>query len=451
MQSFSNDEPFTVEIAAGGLGSVLSSVKSTESTPPLWYYLAWLAEKPLGSGETGMRLLPALLGTLLVPATWAAARETLSERAALIAALLVTLAPLLVWYSQEARAYALFALLATLGFLFFVRALRYGRRIDLALWSLCSALALATHYFALFAIAAEGLWLLHARREQRGSVLLAALPPALVGLALVPLLRHQEENVPRAWSETATLWDQLRGSVQELAVGLRWTWWVQRPGVLAIVALAAVGAGLLLWRGSAAERRGALPAAVVGGATVLAPVLISLAGANLVTARNAIAALPLVAIVTAAGLGAERARRPGLVVLVALCAAMLAVNVARPLDERLQRDDWEELMAAAGTPSRGTAVAVLRPFENGRVAAYYLPGEASPPRRPAVPVRELVLVGDADSAQAVLVAAPAVGLTLSEEERRGRLGLWRLRSGGEPVVLASTGLFGSADLIAYRP
>ena len=179
--------------------------------------------------------------------------------------------------------------------------------------------------------------------------------------------------------------------------------------------------------------------------------LISLAGANLVTARNAIAALPLVAIVTAAGLGAERARRPGLVVLVALCAAMLAVNVARPLDERLQRDDWEELMAAAGPPSRGTAVAVLRPFENGRVAAYYLPGEARPPRRPAVPVRELVLVGDPDSAQAVLVAAPAVGLTLAEEERRGRLGLWRLRSGGEPVVLASTGLFGSADLIAYRP
>ena len=332
-----------------------------------------------------------------------------------------------------------------------MRALRHGRRIDLALWSLCSALALATHYFALFAVAAEGLWLLLARREQRGSVLLAALPPALVGLALVPLLRHQEENVPRAWSETATLWDQLRGSVQELAVGLRWTWWVQRPGVLAIVALAAVGAGLLLWRGSAAERRGALPAAVVGGATVLAPVLISLAGANLVTARNAIAALPLVAIVTAAGLGAERARRPGLVVLVVLCAAMLAVNVARPLDERLQRDDWEELMAAAGAPSRGTAVAVLRPFENGRVAAYYLPGETRPPGRPAVPVRELVLVGDVDSAQAVLVAAPAIGLTLSEEERRGRLGVWRLRSGGEPVVLASTGLFGSADLIAYRP
>ncbi|MGH2846847.1 MAG: phospholipid carrier-dependent glycosyltransferase, partial [Thermoleophilaceae bacterium] len=331
VQSLSNDEAFTVAIAGGDLGSVLPSVRSTESTPPLYYLLAWAWEKPFGSGETGMRLLPALLGTLLVPATWAAARETLSRRAALIAALMVAVSPLLVWYSQEARAYALLALLSTLGFLFFLRALsptggrgaapsRTPAARDLALWSLCSALAVATHYFAVFAVAVEGVWLLRAATAaDRGRVLAACAAPVAVGAALLPLLLHQEEHVPRAWTEAFTLWDQLRGLVQQAAVGPRWTWLVQRPGVFAIGALAAAALALLAWR-AAAERRGALPAAVVGMSIVLPPIAISLFGSNLVATRNLIAAWPLAGIVVAAGLGAERARRAGPVLAGALCA-----------------------------------------------------------------------------------------------------------------------------------
>ena len=185
----------------------MSSIRTTESTPPLYYYLAWGWERIFGSGETGMRLLPALLGTLLVPATWAAARVTLPARSALIAAALVALSPLLVWYSQEARPYALFVLLATLGFLFFVRILRRAPGVpasrDLVLWSLLSLAAVLTHYFAVFAVGAQALWLFFERTDIRGRVAAAALPPALVGVALLPLLREQEENVPRAWTRAS--------------------------------------------------------------------------------------------------------------------------------------------------------------------------------------------------------------------------------------------------------
>jgi uncharacterized membrane protein len=112
-----------------------------------------------------------------VPATWAAARLTLPERSALIAAALVAFSPLLIWYSQEARAYALLALLTTLGLLFFLRALRHPgppAARDLALWSLCSLLALLSHYFALFPVAAQALWLLLARGCSPSS---ASAPP----------------------------------------------------------------------------------------------------------------------------------------------------------------------------------------------------------------------------------------------------------------------------------
>jgi uncharacterized membrane protein len=73
---------------------------------------------------------------------------------------------MLIWYSQEARAYALFVLLTALSLLYFVRALDRGTRRDFVLWGAFSALALATHYFAAFLIAAEALWLLHRRRRE---------------------------------------------------------------------------------------------------------------------------------------------------------------------------------------------------------------------------------------------------------------------------------------------
>ena len=76
------------------------------------------------------------------------------------AAALVAVNPLLFHYSQEARTYALFALLATLSFWAFLMARRTLGRRGLALWALASALALVSHYFALFLVVPEAIWLL---------------------------------------------------------------------------------------------------------------------------------------------------------------------------------------------------------------------------------------------------------------------------------------------------
>src|SRR5260221_7423737 len=102
---------------------------------------------------------------------------------------------MLLWYSQEARGYALLALLAAVAALYFVRALDGGRRRDFTAWGVASALALVTHYFAIFPIALEAAWLLW-RRGRRALarpwfVLLASL--ALAPLAIHPMsLGHAE-------------------------------------------------------------------------------------------------------------------------------------------------------------------------------------------------------------------------------------------------------------------
>lgn len=71
-----------------------------------------------------VRSLSALFGVLTIPVAFGAARAAVSERAGLIAAGLVAVDPFLVYYSQEARSYALYALLATCSMWAFAVALR---------------------------------------------------------------------------------------------------------------------------------------------------------------------------------------------------------------------------------------------------------------------------------------------------------------------------------------
>src|SRR4051794_41415640 len=135
---------------------MLSGVASDESTPPLYYALAWLWEKVFGHGEAGLRSLSAVFGILTVPVAWRAAREWFdSARAGLIAAALVAFNPFFVWYSQEARSYSLLVLMAALSLLFLGRALRNPSPRALALWAIAAALALLTHYFAAFLLVPE--------------------------------------------------------------------------------------------------------------------------------------------------------------------------------------------------------------------------------------------------------------------------------------------------------
>src|SRR5919109_2685176 len=156
-QGYDHDEAVTAwRILHSGLGKTMQSVVNSERSPPLYYLLAWLWSKLFGTGEVGLRSLSALIGTLTVPAAFLAAREISSARAGLVTAALVAVNPYLVWYSQEARSYALFVLFVAWGLYYFIRCLSDPSRRNLGLWALASAVALCSHYFAAFIVGAEG-------------------------------------------------------------------------------------------------------------------------------------------------------------------------------------------------------------------------------------------------------------------------------------------------------
>src|ERR1700741_4565359 len=166
-------------------GKMLGLIPQTESTPPLYYMVAWVWARVFGYGESGLRSLSAVCGVLLVPVVYAAGARLISRRAGVIAAALAACSPLLIWYSQEARSYSMLALLSAVSLLAFAYARVSPTPRGLVAWVVASALALATHYYAVLAVVPEAVWLLWVWRSRR-PVQVAVGGVGLCGLGLVP-------------------------------------------------------------------------------------------------------------------------------------------------------------------------------------------------------------------------------------------------------------------------
>src|SRR5436189_4264800 len=80
VQSYWLDEVATVNILHHGFGDMLSAVSSGESTPPLYYIVAWVWAKVFGTGEFDLRSLSALLGTATIPLAYLLGRELVGRR-----------------------------------------------------------------------------------------------------------------------------------------------------------------------------------------------------------------------------------------------------------------------------------------------------------------------------------------------------------------------------------
>lgn len=421
VQSFWHDEAVTVgRILHPSLIDTLKTIPSSEATPPLYYVLAWGWSKLFGLSEVGLRSLSALFGTAVVPVVYLAAERVASRRAALIAAAFVACSPMLVWYSQEARAYELLVLLCALSLLFFLRG-------SLLWWAVASALALATHYFAVFFVAPEALWLLW--RARRPATWVAVAFVGIAGAALLPLAVHQKGRGHDEWIGKIALTTRLKDTLKAFVVGPSGS---PSPLLYALAALCLLaGAGLLGARVAAADRRRLFVPLVVGASVVLVPLALKLVGADYLFYRNVIPAAVPLAIVLAAGYATGRL---GVAAAVLLCATGVATVLAVNVDRNLQRADWRDAAKAVGaTP---TARAVVVPFIGDDPMELYL-GHTARLKGPAT-VSEVDVLGWTNEG-AAHSKAPAPGFKVAERRHVGRFTLLRFRS-ARPQKLAHTQL-----------
>ena len=217
-QDYWFDEYLTVGIIQLHPADIIDRTIGNDTSPPLYFLIAAGWERVFGTDEVALRSLSALFGTATIPIAYAAGVALGSRRAGLFAAALTASSPLLIWYSQEARPYALFALLSTISFLCFVHALNGRGRGWLGGWVAASVLALGTHYFAIFLIVAEAAWLLWRSAGARRS---AAIAIAIVGAAGLALLAIAAERAELAgWIEDIDFSDRVLQVPQHFVVGL---------------------------------------------------------------------------------------------------------------------------------------------------------------------------------------------------------------------------------------
>src|SRR5437763_7113662 len=113
LQAYHHGEAITaVKILHPALRATLYTVRDFESTPPLYYVLAWGWSQLFGVHEAGLRSLSTLAGVATVPVAGMIGIEAAGRRVGVALAAVVALSPMLIWYSQDGRAYSLVVLLS---------------------------------------------------------------------------------------------------------------------------------------------------------------------------------------------------------------------------------------------------------------------------------------------------------------------------------------------------
>jgi mannosyltransferase len=353
LQAYHHDEIVTASrLLRTTFWHAMDAVGFSESAPPLYYALAWFWTQVTGTGELGLRSLSAVAGVLTIPVAYFIGRELRGCRTGVLAAALVAVNPMLLWYSQEARAYALLGLFCALSLLFCVRAMQDGPRRDFTWWGVFSALALATHYFAVFPLIAEVLLL--ARR--RGRAILSGLwILGLAAVALAPLAYHQMSYGHAEWIGKFSLGHRLGETAITFVVGETGDiiGRAEAPGPALLPLALVFGAFVLLAvRGSRRERRAAAIPLVVGATAILVPLLLAIGpgGKDFVLARNLLPALVPLLLAVAVALTVARARRLGSGIAALLLAYSLGFCIWASATPDLHRPDWEAVAERLGEP-----------------------------------------------------------------------------------------------------
>ncbi|MBV9335191.1 MAG: glycosyltransferase family 39 protein [Solirubrobacterales bacterium] len=389
-QGFWFDEGNTVLLVHFTPGKMLGLIPQSESTPPLYYCVAWAWARIFGYGETGLRSLSALAGVAMIPVVYGAGAKLVSRRAGVCAAAFAACSPLLIWYSQEARSYQLLALLSAVSLLAFAHARARPTPGALAAWVIACALALATHYYAVLAVVPEAIWLLAVHRRRR-PVQFAFAVVGLCGLGLIPLAISQHGTGRSNWIAHAPFWRRLGQVIPQFAVGFGGpAHSVLEPVTIGILILALV---LLAIRSDPRTRQGGLVAGGLALAGFVLSLILVAAGFDDVLTRNLLAIWTPAALLIAGGLAAPRARMLGLIAAGALCGIGVTTSVGVALERDLQRPDWRVVASALGphAPAGGRAILVQH-YRDLLPLSLYLPGLRFWPGHGAIPIRELDVV-----------------------------------------------------------
>ncbi len=140
-----------------GQQSIYNNIKWTvnDTTPPLYQSVLSVWIDAFGNSTFATRALSAILGILSIPLIFMLGKRMFSTEVGIFAAILLAVSSLHIYYSQEARSYALFVFMTLVSFYLYII---YKESKKRAIWLVTSnVLLLYTHVIAAFVILVQNL------------------------------------------------------------------------------------------------------------------------------------------------------------------------------------------------------------------------------------------------------------------------------------------------------
>ncbi len=193
-QSLWRDEVDSLRFATRALPQVLAAFTRPGENGPLFYLLLrpWLAAA--GHSEFALRFPSAVMGALAIPIIFLWGKSLFGRKAGvwggLLAALLLAVNPYHVWYSQEARMYALIVVTILLSLWFFKGGMEKGGWPRWASWYFFTSIGFYIHVLAALVLPLQAFWTL-ALPSWRKRWLTALAAFALLILPYLPLVGWQ--------------------------------------------------------------------------------------------------------------------------------------------------------------------------------------------------------------------------------------------------------------------
>jgi 4-amino-4-deoxy-L-arabinose transferase-like glycosyltransferase len=411
-QSLWYDEGISAHQLTRSFGEIIRAA-ALDTHPPGYYWTLKAWGEAFGSSELALRSLSAAWGVAMVVLTFLIGRRLFGTVVGVVAALLLAVAPLAVYYSQEVRMYAQVSALALLA------AYAYTRRAYW-LYTLAGIVTLYSQYLGIAMLAALNvhalIWWRERSRRQWLIWLAANAAIAIAFLPWLPTFIDQQSHALNTSPRTALglLVDTLTAYAGGVAHSdaLPWAGAAQLDalpwsGAAQLDAVPWLGAGhfdLLLWSGAALvglavagvlsafvqRGRGSAEAATLALLMWLLPLGLVIAlgfRSGLFEVRYLVVSLPGLLLLAALGL-VRIVHWPALVPIataVALVPAALGLS-AQYFDPALARDDYRDLVARIEQNAQpGDAVVLVAPNQVEIFDYYYhgdLPTVGLPAQRP---------------------------------------------------------------------
>ncbi len=425
------DEAISVRQAQLPLGTMLADVRESDVHPPLHHSMLWATVRLFGASEFAARLPSLIAGVAIVPVMAWTGRLLYDRRTGWVAAVLAAIAPFAVWYSQEARMYSLFMLLAALAIGVQVRTLRHGETRDWVIFGAVTAAMLWTQYFAVLPVlvqqAAFGAVLWRERHDHARRRLLVRgwlISTAVVAVAMLPLLpilldqlaSYAQRGAGLTPGQAGAGSSTLGSSISVYAVGANLIWatlgyhadgvMVQLAAMWPLLMLLAL---VMLGRGRSGRSVYLLALVVVPMAALF---VVGSMKRDLFELRYFAGAVPALFLLSARVVTSTVVRRGPLLLSAAVAAAALSIAL---VDQQLNGAnprlyDFEGALAEIAERAEPGDVVLYEPAYLADVVDYYAPGVEARPVGSAVP--------DADRTVFVL----ATERVIDAEDTSARLG-----------------------------